>query len=233
MSKRYQPAHGQLRFKLVDSLSGNVKAHKPQIIREALADGLNGRIVSVPTHDIADYDNKVIVAYHEAGHACIGAIFNNEVSVEIYTDSDSWDAGCTEVGEESDESFTMRDFDEAIMIKLAGKIASEALLGIKDAGASTDYSTIFTYCEHICDSGLWGHEYCDFIEHSEDWVQRREQIVNSYLDALTQRTIALVDDANDFIDEVAQELINKGKLSNSEIQKIKKRTFDNRNKDQI
>ena len=172
-----------------------------------------------------DEKKRKKLAYHEAGHAAVAELLKpNSVGViSIHSGIEFATKGFVGMCEriENDE--------DQIALSLAGKVASEMMLGEIDEGAFRDMErAIFVIREELCDKGFYG---MDLVTHfKEDMSETKhvlqENCIRSELERQRYRVMKLLTEHRAFFDLIAKELMQKETLLYSDMQRIRKEYFN-------
>ena len=172
-----------------------------------------------------DEKKRKKLAYHEAGHAAVAELLKpNSVGViSIHSGIEFATKGFVGMCEriENDE--------DQIALSLAGKIASEMMFGEIDEGAFRDMErAIFVTREELCDKGFYG---MDLVTHfKEDMSETKhvlqENCIRSELERQRYRVMKLLTEHRAFFDLIAKELMQKETLLYSDMQRIRKEYFN-------
>ena len=167
------------------------------------------------------------LAYHEAGHAAVAEILkpNSVGIISIHSGIEFATKGFVGMCEriENDE--------DQIALSLAGKIASEMMFGEIDEGAFRDMErAIFVIREELCDKGFYG---MDLVTHfKEDMSETKhvlqENCIRSELERQRYRVMKLLTEHRAFFNLIAKELMQKETLLYSDMQRIRKEYFNDK-----
>ena len=174
-----------------------------------------------------DEKKRKKLAYHEAGHAAIAELLkpNSVGIISIHSGIEFATKGFVGMCEriENDE--------DQIALSLAGKIASEMMFGEIDEGAFRDMErAIFVIREELCDKGFYG---MDLVTHfKEDMSETKhvlqENCIRSELERQKYRVMKLLTEHRTFFDLIAKELMQKETLLYSDMQRIRKEYFNDK-----
>lgn len=162
------------------------------------------------------------IAYHEAGHTVVQEILDpGSVSlVYLYGSCDDGFGGTTKytIGE------NISVFDKhrkEIIARLAGKAAIEVKFGVCDLGASDDLNTTFSQIEGlIAECGTLGFSLFGTCP-SCDLDAKREVAVAAEMEKYYMKAKKLIISNMDFLDGIANKLLEKKYLCSSDIDKIR------------
>ena len=174
-----------------------------------------------------DEKKRKKLAYHEAGHAAVAELLkpNCVGIISIHSGIEFATKGFVGMCEriENDE--------DQIALSLAGKVASEMMLGEIDEGAFRDMErAIFVIREELCDKGFYG---MDLVTHfKEDMSETKhvlqENCIRSELERQRYRVMKLLTEHRAFFDLIAKELMQKETLLYSDMQRIRKEYFNDK-----
>ena len=174
-----------------------------------------------------DEKKRKKLAYHEAGHAAVAELLkpNSVGIISIHSGIEFATKGFVGMCEriENDE--------DQIALSLAGKIASEMMFGEIDEGAFRDMErAIFVIREELCDKGFYG---MDLVTHfKEDMSETKhvlqENCIRSELERQKYRVMKLLTEHRTFFDLIAKELMQKETLLYSDMQRIRKEYFNDK-----
>ena len=172
-----------------------------------------------------DEKKRKKLAYHEAGHAAVAELLkpNSVGIISIHSGIEFATKGFVGMCEriENDE--------DQIALSLAGKLASEMMFGEIDEGAFRDMErAIFVIREELCDKGFYG---MDLVTHfKEDMSETKhvlqENCIRSELERQRYRVMKLLTEHRAFFDLIAKELMQKETLLYSDMQRIRKGYFN-------
>jgi cell division protease FtsH len=172
-----------------------------------------------------DEKKRKKLAYHEAGHAAVAELLkpNSVGIISIHSGIEFATKGFVGMCEriENDE--------EQISLSIAGKVVSEMMLGEIDEGAFRDMErAIFVIREELCDKGFYG---MDLVTHfKEDMSETKhvlqENCIRSELERQRYRVMKLLTEHRTFFDLIAKELMQKETLLYSDMQRIRKEYFN-------
>lgn len=164
------------------------------------------------------------VAYHEAGHAVIAEALEPSSVNFVSVRSHGGDAGgFTNYYQPEEYWVKKRYMENRVMVLLGGKAATEIVFGEADVGASKDLCRAFDIVERFV------YNYCcnDFSRWIQDGYtsegtrERRDTQMASEMTHFYQKAKKILMDNREFLDKLAQALINKDVLTSVEIGAIK------------
>lgn len=172
-----------------------------------------------------DEKKRKKLAYHEAGHAAVAELLkpNSVGIISIHSGIEFATKGFVGMCERIEKD------EDQIALSLAGKIASEMMLGEIDDGAFRDMErAIFVIREELCDKGFYG---MDLVTHfKEDMSETKhvlqENCIRSELERQRYRVMKLLTEHRAFFDLIAKELMQKETLLYSDMQRIRKEYFN-------
>lgn len=165
------------------------------------------------------------VAYHEAGHAVVAEILRDEsVSITSIANHTGSVGGITKNYFNEDTCLIDLDFKiRGIKCSLAGKAASEIVFGELDLGAGQDLSLAFHRVEKLIDDNVMlGFENFSSKSDGDEKRDRLSYIVSKEIEKYYYETKKILIDNREFLDKVANALLEKTTLLMNDIQEIKK-----------
>lgn len=164
------------------------------------------------------------LAYHEAGHAAVAELLkpNSVGIISIHSGIEFATKGFVGMCEriENDE--------DQIALYLAGKVASEMMFGEIDEGAFHDMErAIYVIREELCDKGFYGMDLVTHFKEDMSETKRvlQENCIRSELERKRYRVMKLLTEHREFFEAIAKELMQKETLLYSDIQRIRKEYF--------
>ena len=162
-------------------------------------------------------------AVHEAGHAVVAEQLEpgsvTLVSVRSYSGRCR---GITKVYRMNDHETSIKEMEENILCKLAGKAATELVFGRADSGCYTDLERAFysagKLADDLCVHGF--DAYTDTIS-SQTTLAKREQVVAMDMNKYYQKTKKILAENRVFLDKMTEALIEKKMLTQKDIKTIK------------
>ena len=164
------------------------------------------------------------VAYHEAGHAVIAEVLEpgsvNFVSVRSHGGS----AGGFTNYYQPEEYWVKKEYMEnRVTVILGGKASTEIIFGETDVGANNDLHRAFDIVERFTD------DYCSngfdrWIQgrmHPNSVLERRDMQMAFEMETFYKKAKKILIDNREFLDKLAQALMNKDVLTSVEIEAIK------------
>ncbi len=165
------------------------------------------------------------VAYHEAGHAVIGEVLEpGSVTLVSAYAQDGGHGGFTHSWQE--DGIPMLDKAEHSIIRaLGGAAASEQVFGKFDLGCSRDIDQAFNLVRNLvtdnCICGFHLHS-SGYGEDSGELMAKQEQAASSEVERYYRKAKQILAENKDFLEGVAQGLIQKGVLTAADIAAIRK-----------
>ena len=164
------------------------------------------------------------IAYHEAGHAIIADILMpdsvNFVSVRRHGGNTG---GFTSYFQDEDYWLDIEIMKNRVIALLAGKAATEIVFGVVDTGTKEDlhraFDIVVRFVDNYCSYGFDSWEQSR--NTSSAVMERKEMRTFSEMERLYNRAKKLLVENREFLDAVANALIEKEVLTNSDIKKIK------------
>ena len=164
------------------------------------------------------------VAYHEAGHAVIAEVLEpgsvNFVSVRSHGGSAG---GFTNYYQPEEYWIKKQYMENRVTVILGGKAATETVFGETDVGANSDLHRAFDIVERFVD------DYCSngfdrWIQNhnpSQGLLERQSAQISFEMENFYKKAKKILIDNREFLDKLAQALMNKDVLTSVEIESIK------------
>ena len=162
-------------------------------------------------------------AVHEAGNVVVAEVqvpgSVNFVAIGGYTGETG---GITNVYTPDDAVYTKEEIEQKVMLGLAGKAATEVVLGVVDVGCNEDMWNPFDLLHKLTDDlCAYGFDTYVHIGGSESLRQKKEQLVALQLNMLYLQTKKILTDNRAFLDKITEALIEKKILMQKDIKTIK------------
>ncbi len=164
------------------------------------------------------------IAYHEAGHVVVAECLEpNSVNFVSVRSHGREMGGFTNIYKTNEYSFKKQQKENRVIMLLGGKASTEICFGETDIGVNSDLHAAFDIVEKFAD------HYCSYSFDrwihsngvSDDLLQRREMQMVVEMERLYQAAKKIIVDNKEFVEKVANALINKDILTSVEIQTIK------------
>lgn len=168
---------------------------------------------------------KEQIAIHEAGHTIVSEILEpysvNLVSVCSTTGST---CGITSSKQNTNYWHDINYMENRIRVLLAGRVATELKYGVVDVGASQDLERAFSIAERMVLSyGIDGFDkMLPHKPHSEPLLEKRENSCVKLINRYYEQVKSIIKYNMDFLDKIAQLLLEKETILKKDIQEIKK-----------
>lgn len=165
------------------------------------------------------------LAYHEAGHVVVAEVLNDEsislVSIASHLGSIG---GVTKNYFDDDKCWINHDFRiGSVKRVLGGKAATEVVFGEIDLGAESDIGIAFHRVEGLIDEGVMlGFENYSSRSDGDGKRDRISDLVAKEVEKIYQDTKRILIDNREFLDKIANALIERTTLLMSDVQEIKK-----------
>lgn len=175
-------------------------------------------------NDDKDAEAKRLVAYHEAGHALIGILTGQEVTKVTAQSTTSGAGGFTLTSPNKMGLFSKKELEDRILLLYGGRAAEELLVGKENitTGASNDIEVATNTLYHIvakygmCEDGPAMLNY----EHVPGGNKIIADKMNELAIEFYKKSIQLLIDNRDKLERLANELIKRESLSETEILEI-------------
>ena len=164
------------------------------------------------------------LAYHEAGHAVLTEVLDqgSVVLVSVHNHTGSIGGVTSVYHEDDDDILSKADIEKRIIGLLGGKAAIDIVFGEADMGSSRDLSKAFClaaeFADETCCYGFHNFDKASISEH----ISRNKDIrVACDMENYYQTAKKLLAQNRDFLDRVAQSLMEKETLLGRDIQNLK------------
>lgn len=200
---------------------GKEKIEKEDLLRSAMC-----VIFNAP--ELAEKKPVEIVrktAYHEAGHVVVAELLEpGSISLVSVLGHDGPTQGVTAYYQEDDRYFSdIKYMKNRVRSLLAGKATTEIVYGEVDVGANSDIHRAIDiterFVDHYCGFGFDKFEFQD--KSSNDLLSRKELQVFTELEKYYQETKKMLIDNREFLDKVANQLVEKETLTCKDIKEIR------------
>lgn len=166
---------------------------------------------------------RKIVAYHEAGHALVGRLYNNDIIEKISIVPHGQALGFV-LNASSEDRFliTKKELCEKIQTLLAGRAAEEIVFNEVSTGAQNDLTKSTEIANQmVCDYGmsrLGNRTYNGKLLSNYENIINDE--VNSIIEACYKDSKTIILKNIDYLHTIAQKLLLKETISGKELEKI-------------
>ena len=164
------------------------------------------------------------IAYHEAGHAIVSEILEPG-SVNLISIKRGNSSGGFTSYQQSDDYFTSVDcMENRIIALLAGKAANDVVFGKVDVGCSRDLDRAYRIATRFVDDYCaYGFTSWEGITHgsSTELKNRKETLVSYEIQKYYLKAKRVLIENREFLDLIANDLMNKGVVTYRRIQEIK------------
>jgi cell division protease FtsH len=159
---------------------------------------------------------KELVAYHEAGHAIIGAILPNYDTVRKVSIIPRGDAGGVTFFQPSDENaesamYTKEYLTSQIIVALGGRAAEEIIYG-KDritTGASGDYAQVYMIAREMMTTYGFSNYNFDYRKMSEEATRLVDMEIDQLVDLCYKEALAILSVHKRQLEELKDKLIEE------------------------
>jgi cell division protease FtsH len=184
-------------------------------------------------------EEKRITAYHEAGHALIGALQKEADPIhKVSIIPRGMALGVTQQLPLGDKYSYSKDYLEAqISVLMAGRISEEIFLDTITTGAGNDFDRATAIARQmVCEWGMsslgpirlgqkedllfLGRDMMYHNEYSEDTARRIDQEVTNIISKAYEKTKQLILGNKDKLEKIANNLLERESLSSNEIEDI-------------
>lgn len=200
---------------------GKEKVGKEDLLRSAMC-----VIFNAP--ELADKKPVEVVrktAYHEAGHVVIAELLEpGSISLVSVLGHDGPTQGVTAYYQDNDLYFSSIEYmKNRVRSLLAGKATTELIYGEVDVGANSDIHRALDiterFVDHYCGFGFDKFEFQN--NTSNDLLSRRETQIFTELEKYYQEVKKMLIDNREFLDKVAEKLVEKETLTCKDIAEIR------------
>ena len=200
---------------------GKDKVEKEDLLRSAMC-------VIFKAPELAEKKPVEIVkktAYHEAGHVVIAELLEpGSISLVSVLGHDGPTQGVTAYYQDDDKYFSdIKYMKNRVRSLLAGKATTEIVYGEVDVGANNDIHRAIDiterFVDHYCGFGFDKFEFQN--NSSNDLLSRKEMQVFTELEKYYQETKKMLIDNREFLDKVAEKLVEKETLTCKDIKEIR------------
>lgn len=176
-----------------------------------------------------DMEQIRLVAYHEAGHTLVGTLTGQAATKVTILPSTSGAGGFTIFSPSKMGLYSKKELEDRVLSLYAGRAAEELLVGKENitTGASNDIERATSIINHIVSKyGMFeGDKNCPtLLDYSQ--VPGSDRMVmeamNSMAQTMYETTRNMLEENRDKLDKLAEELIKKETLNETEILAIVK-----------
>lgn len=162
-------------------------------------------------------------AVHEAGHTVVAEVLEpgcvNFVSINVYSGGSR---GVTSFDASWDFGKTKEMVENNVACKLAGKAATEVVLGQVDFGCSDDLMSAFRSVTQMADTlCVYNFDPCAYYQISEALREKKEQLVSTQMTNYYQKAKQILAENRVFLDAVVKALLEKKTLTQRDIREIR------------
>ena len=166
------------------------------------------------------------IAVHEAGHAVVGETLEpgsiNLISVKKYHGN----IGGITSFKNNDDYFLNKDcMENRVISLLAGKAATEVVLGKNDVGSNNDIHRAFDVVTRFVDDYCcYGFQYFEGVctrNEGNDLLQSKQKLVSSEMEKYYQKAKTIIIENKELLDKLVEALIDKKVLVYNDIQTLK------------
>ena len=163
------------------------------------------------------------VAVHEAGHVVAGEVLEAGcIAITSVRSHTGGFAGITCVSYDENNGRHMKRQERNVIRSLAGKAASEIVLGMVDVGCADDLTVAFRRVERLVDNFCaYGFDAYEDSHSSETLKAKKEQRIAEKMAEYYQAAKSLLIENRSFLDKVTEELMRKKTLRQAEIKEIR------------
>jgi len=159
---------------------------------------------------------KELIAYHEAGHAIVGAVLPEYDRVRKVSIIPRGDAGGVTFFQPSDDNaesamYTKEYLTQQIMVALGGRVAEEVIYG-KDritTGASGDYAQVYSIAREMVTTYGFSPYNFDYRKMSEDASRLVDMEIDKLVDMCYKEAKAIVTTHRSELETLKNELLEE------------------------
>ena len=163
------------------------------------------------------------VAVHEAGHVVAAEVLEiGCVAITSVRGHTGGFAGITCVNYAENNGKHMKQMERYVIRSLAGKAASEIVLGMVDVGCGDDLAGAFRRVECLADDFCaYGFDTYAGPRSSDALKAKKEQLIAEKMAGYYQAAKSLLTENRAFLDKVTEELMSKKSLRQVDIKRIR------------
>ncbi len=180
---------------------------------------------SVESSEKGDERTLRRVAYHEAGHAVVAEVLNEGVVtlVTVNPRSTTGTVGFILLDRDSELRHTMAYVEQEFLTCFGGKVATEMYFCETDIGCSADLSDAHSLAHKlICRYGQYGMDNVSFNREVSPTLAAKQELAVSQEMTRGENTVRrILTDNRDFLDEIAEALVEKKTLTSADIKAIR------------
>ncbi|SJZ45234.1 ATP-dependent zinc metalloprotease FtsH [Garciella nitratireducens] len=169
---------------------------------------------------------KKIIAYHEAGHALVGRILNNDLIEKISIVPHGQALGFV-LNASNEDRFLMtkKELCEKIQQLLAGRASEEIIFNEISTGAQNDLAKATEMAnEMVCEYGMstLGNRTFNHKKYSSGYENLINKEINLIIESAYKNAKKILQDNLEFLHAIANKLLTKETISGQELEKILK-----------
>lgn len=171
-----------------------------------------------------DKDEMKLVAWHEAGHAVLGKLYNMEISKVTITPSTSGAGGVNIIVPKKMGLYTIEEFENRIKMSYGGRCAEFLLFGDKNkitTGASNDIQKATQNIHQMVTTYGMNEKY-GMINLSQLQVDNKvilDEVIKTSK-RLEEEALKVLTENVDFLEAVAETLLEKESITGEELNEI-------------
>lgn len=197
--------------------------NKEQIDMDDLIRACVRIIYDAPENSLDDGDNIEIIAYHEAGHALVAELFEpGTVSLVSVKKNHGDIGGFAATSLPKGYWYSKKRMEERAISILAGKAATELILGIVDPGSENDITRAFRivqrFVDDFCANGF--DRSLQYENASEDLLCRRETVISAEVERLYNQAKSMLREHKQCLCDVATALIINKVITKNQLRSI-------------
>lgn len=162
-------------------------------------------------------------AVHEAGHAVVAEIFSPGIVAITSVRGHARNCeGVTALKDDNNSGSKMEAMEHLIIRGLAGKAATEIVLGRVDMGCASDLTVAFRRVERMVDNlCAFGFETYEGPQSSEAVRAKKERLIATQMGMYYKAAKQILAEHRTFLDKVTEELMRSKTLRQKDIKKIR------------
>ena len=203
-------------------------ANRDTIIQQDLIKACISLLFASPEKADAGKERDLLeVAVHEAGHVVVAeALEAGCVAITSVRSHAGGFAGITCVNYAENNGRRMKRLERHVIRSLAGKAASEIVLGMIDVGCADDMAGAFRRVERMVDNlCAFGFDAYEGPHSSETLKAKKEQLIAEKMAWYYQAAKQLLAENRAFLDKVTEELMRRKMLRQKDIKRLRTEAY--------
>lgn len=186
------------------------------ITNDIVEDAFQRVVVGAKGDTVFSEEKKRLVAYHEAGHAIIGALSQDYDTVRKVSIIPRGDAGGVTFFQPSEDNadsamYTREYLVKQIMVALGGRAAEEIVYGPDKVttGASSDYAMVYTIAKEMVTTYGFGTYKFDYRDMSNESKYLVDKEISTIVDMCYAQVIDVLNTHRDKLEFLKDKLIEE------------------------